>query len=70
MTIEEYGKEHRKMISAHAKKAIENYNEFIFKTPENLQISIELAMSKLIFDFRELNKQPITPSKPTTQENG
>lgn len=70
MTIEEYGTEHRKMISAHAKKAIKNYNEFVFKTPENLQISIELAMAQLLFDFRELDKQPITPSKPNTQENG
>ena len=70
MTIEEYGSEHRKMISAHAQSAIKKYNEFHSKTPENLAISIEVAMCELLFDFRELDKQPITPSKPNTQENG
>jgi len=59
MTIDEYSKAHKEMISEYADKAIANYNEFNEKTDERLKIVIELAMSQLLLQNRILQSKPI-----------
>ena len=59
MTIDEYSKAHKEMISEYADKAIANYNEFKEKTDERLKLSVELAMAKLLLENRILQSKPI-----------
>ena len=61
MTIDEYSKAHKEMISEYADKAIAIYNEFPenSKNDERLKLSIEVAMSKLLLQNRILQSKPI-----------
>jgi len=61
MTIDEYSKAHKEMISEYADKAIANYNEFPegSKNDERLKLSIEIAMANLLLKNRILQSKPI-----------
>ena len=59
MTIDEYSKAHKEMMSEYAEQAIANYNEFNEKTDERLKLCIELAMAKLLLENRILQSKPI-----------
>ena len=61
MTIDEYSKAHKEMISEYAEQAIATYNEYPenSKSDERLKLSIEVAMSKLLLKNRILQSKPI-----------
>jgi len=61
MTIDEYSKAHKEMISEYAEQAIANYNESPegSKNDAGLKLSIEIAMAKLLLQNRILQSKPI-----------